>query len=121
MTAGASLDQIQPPPIVVAQKPAVTAPTTRTVPTVRTPPPPPTKPANYGKPHPDHAIVDLFGAKAEPKKPRSTASRIGDVGKKVAKLKEQVAKNPHPYLVKSLADHERLLQSLKDLTLYIEP
>lgn len=114
--AGVALEQtIQPPPIVVAQKPAVA------VPTVRTAPPPPTKPANYGKPHPDHAIVDLFGAKAEPKKPKSTASRIGDVGKKVAKLKEQVAKNPHPYLVKSLADHERLLQSLKDLTLYIEP
>jgi len=119
---GLALEQTQPPPIVVAKKPATVATvttTTRTVPTQRTPPP--TKAANYGKPHPDHAIVDLFGAKAEPKKPRSTASRIGDVGKKVASLKEQVAKNPHPYLVKSLADHERLLQSLKDLTLYIEP
>ena len=108
---------------MVAQKPAIvaTVPATRTVPPVRKVPPQQTKPADYGKPHPDHANADLFGLISAPKKPKSTASRIGDVGKKVARLKEQVAKNPHPYLVKSLADHERLLQSLKDLTLYIEP
>lgn len=82
--------------------------------------PPPIKPLN--KPHPDHAKhlaeMDLFGAPTQPKK--KATKRIGDIATKIAKLEKQVAKNPHPYLVQSLADHRALLQSLKDLPLYIE-
>jgi hypothetical protein len=102
-------------PPTARQTSLTTTPTTLTIPTKP-------KPDNYGKPQPDHAkhLADLFGGISAPKKKKSTANRIGDIGNKVAKLEKEVAKNPHPYLVQSLADHKALLQSLKDLPLYIE-
>ncbi len=64
--------------------------------------------------------IDLFGGVTKPKKRPSTATRIFDVQKKVQLLEKQVAANPDPFLIKSLEDHRALLQSLKNLPIYIE-